>query len=218
MAVIHVNPYQKTFSQGVAFVGLCTFLTIGLPCLVLYCFFSSVAAIASGEAVLWLPDLFLLLLVAWYVAHSRKNKRIISKLVEEIKSDSFRPLPEDECWELQHNAYLGIDPKAGSLLYVARIDRYGFRPFREVLVMGFDINNMTSFEYRGNRFTINTREPSIPSITFQASNGMAKVFFDKLSIMRRRRYDYPLDTPGYIEYKATRATEEMGLDLILPRP
>ena len=219
MATIHVNPYQKTIPQGIVFVSMYTGIILGIPCLLFYCAAITAITISSGLTpinifLLLVTDGVLFLLIAWYILHSQKNKRDINRILKAIKCQEFNPLPDDEAFELQHSAYLGIDTRKGSIVYITRLNRHGFRPYKEVLVMGFDMNNISGYEFSGKKFTIHTRDVDIPKIVFTSQK--AQTFFDKLNIMRRQPFDYPYDVPGYVEYKAEQVTGEMGIDLVVP--
>ena len=220
MSVIHVNPYQKTIPQILLLSSISTTIILGIPCLLFYCIAATAIAISQGlnvfsTSLLLVSDGTLFVLIAWYFLHSRKNKRDLTRILKTIKCQVFNPLPDDEAFELQHSAYLGIDTKSGTVVYITRINRYGFFPFREVMVMGFDINSIGGYEFQGKKFKIHTREVDIPKIVFTSNK--AQTFYDKLNIMRHQSFDYPYYFPGYVEHKAEKITDEMGLDLILPR-
>ncbi|MGR7464149.1 plasmid IncI1-type surface exclusion protein ExcA [Klebsiella aerogenes] len=224
MAVVHVDPYEKNISQGIAFTIRYTALIIGAPCLLLTCLLTTAGLFASSNKnldplltlIFWLPNILLIALCAGYIIISRRNKALLARFIGETKCALFTPERGNECFESQHTAYFGLDIHSGTAYYISKVNRFGFRFSKEMLVMGFDMKSMYSFELQGNRLTIITHEPDIPSITIQSWK--ARMLFEKLQAMSRRHYNYEYSFPGYAELKAKKVTEELGLDLILPRP
>lgn len=224
MAIVHVDPYEKNISQGIQFTLTYVGLFLGMPCLLFYCFFSTLILLFSSHRnvdditvmLFWVPDIILITLCIGYFIISRRNKKTLLKYISEAKCALFSPDRGNEGFELQNSGYFGLDIHSGTAYYITRVNRFGFRPSKEMLVLGFDMKSIYSFELQGSNLTLKTHNPEIPFITVRLWK--ARMIFEKLQAMSRRHYDYEYSFPGYAELKAKKVTEELGLDLILPRP
>lgn len=93
-------------------------------------------------------------------ALARSSRKKIRKILSSIKSsESFLPEPKYEFWEPHSEAYLGIDAKRGTFVYV-RLIRRG-----QVDLIGFDMHNWVGIELDGRLLNIKTKTIEAPVLS-----------------------------------------------------
>ncbi|WP_131077055.1 plasmid IncI1-type surface exclusion protein ExcA [Klebsiella quasipneumoniae] len=155
-----------------------------------------------------IPGLVLILLglsphiLAYALARSSRKK--IRKILSAIKSsESFLPEPKYEFWEPHSEAYLGIDAKRGTFVYV-RLIRRG-----QVDLIGFDMHNWVGIELDGRLLNIKTKTIEAPVLSMGTRAGDGDRILSLINTMSNRQYRYDCYYfPGYIAHNAKRIAEE----------
>ncbi|MGP8592020.1 plasmid IncI1-type surface exclusion protein ExcA [Salmonella enterica subsp. enterica serovar Typhimurium] len=157
-------------------------------------------------------SLFIILFII--VTRTRKHyKKNVLTVLESVKLEGvFEPSPNDEQFGFFQYNYFGIDVMNGTFVYIGNINERSKLFSENMLVVGFDMHNWRSLELKGNELIINMNDPRIPYITVINKN--TPIFYEKLSAMRNRHYDYPHSFPKWVDFKASQATEELGQNLI----
>lgn len=155
-----------------------------------------------------IPGLVLILLglsphiLAYALARSSRKK--IRKILSAIKSsESFLPEPKYEFWEPHSEAYLGIDAKRGTFVYV-RLIRRG-----QVDLIGFDMHNWVGIELNGRLLNIKTKTIEAPVLSMGTRAGDGDRILSLINTMSNRQYRYDCYYfPGYVAHNAKRIAEE----------
>ncbi|HCD6067681.1 TPA: plasmid IncI1-type surface exclusion protein ExcA [Klebsiella oxytoca] len=155
-----------------------------------------------------IPGLVLILLglsphiLAYALARSSRKK--IRKILSAIKSsESFLPEPKYEFWEPHSEAYLGIDAKRGTFVYV-RLIRRG-----QVDLIGFDMHNWVGIELDGRLLNIKTKTIEAPVLSMGTRTGDGDRILSLINTMSNRQYRYDCYYfPGYVAHNAKRIAEE----------
>ncbi|HAT2828725.1 TPA: plasmid IncI1-type surface exclusion protein ExcA [Klebsiella oxytoca] len=155
-----------------------------------------------------IPGLVLILLglsphiLAYELARSSRKK--IRKILSAIKSsESFLPEPKYEFWEPHSEAYLGIDAKRGTFVYV-RLIRRG-----QVDLIGFDMHNWVGIELDGRLLNIKTKTIEAPVLSMGTRAGDGDRILSLINTMSNRQYRYDCYYfPGYVAHNAKRIAEE----------
>lgn len=155
-----------------------------------------------------IPGLVLILLglsphiLAYALARSSRKK--IRKILSAIKSsESFLPEPKYEFWEPHSEAYLGIDAKRGTFVYV-RLIRRG-----QVDLIGFDMHNWVGIELDGRLLNVKTKTIEAPVLSMGTRAGDGDRILSLINTMSNRQYRYDCYYfPGYVAHNAKRIAEE----------
>ncbi len=141
-------------------------------------------------------------LLAYALARSSRKK--IRKILSAIKSsESFLPEPKYEFWEPHSEAYLGIDAKRGTFVYV-RLIRRG-----QVDLIGFDMHNWVGIELDGRLLNIKTKTIEAPVLSMGTRAGDGDRILSLINTMSNRQYRYDCYYfPGYVAHNAKRIAEE----------
>lgn len=143
----------------------------------------------------------------------RHYKKNILTILEAVKLEGlFEPLPNDEKFGFFQYNYFGIDVANGTFVFIGNINNRSRLFSNNMLVLGFDTHNWRGIELKGNKLTIYMNDPNLPYIYI--INKEASTFYEKLSAMRNRHYDYPHSFPKWVDFKASQAAEELGQNLI----
>lgn len=155
-----------------------------------------------------IPGLVLILLglsphILVYVL-ARTSRKKIRKILSAIKSsESFLPEPKYEFWEPHSEAYLGIDAKRGTFVYV-RLIRRG-----QVDLIGFDMHNWVGIELDGRLLNIKTKTIEAPVLSMGTHAGDGDRILSLINTMSNRQYRYDCYYfPGYVAHNAKRIAEE----------
>jgi hypothetical protein len=165
--------------------------------------------------LLVVPSLFLALtLIAYSIYRQRINIKYFRRFFEE--SGLNVPLPLNIAKARTGLFYLALDTKNGTLLYINHPDTTVFNFFfpKDVCVMGFGMHDWECVEMEGNKLTIYTGNPELPSISITTRK--ANPLFEKLQALRQKTWTYEHNVPGYVEHQAKRIADARGLNLILP--
>ncbi len=137
-------------------------------------------------------------------ALARSSRKKIRKIISAIKSsESFLPEPKYEFWEPHSEAYLGIDAKRGTFVYV-RLIRRG-----EVDLIGFDMHNWVGIELDGRLLNIKTKTIEAPALSMGTRAGDGDRILSLINTMSNRQYRYDCYYfPGYVAHNAKRIAEE----------
>ncbi|SSH84995.1 Uncharacterised protein [Klebsiella pneumoniae] len=137
-------------------------------------------------------------------ALARSSRKKIRKIISAIKSsESFLPEPKYEFWEPHSEAYLGIDAKRGTFVYV-RLIRRG-----EVDLIGFDMHNWVGIELDGRLLNIKTKTIEAPVLSMGTRAGDGDRILSLINTMSNRQYRYDCYYfPGYVAHNAKRIAEE----------
>ena len=135
---------------------------------------------------------------------ARLNRKKIRKILSAIKSsESFLPEPKYEFWEPHSEAYLGIDAKRGTFVYV-RLIRRG-----QVDLIGFDMHNWVGIELDGRLLNIKTKTIEAPVLSMGTRAGDGDRILSLINTMSNRQYRYDCYYfPGYVAHNAKRIAEE----------
>lgn len=135
---------------------------------------------------------------------ARLNRKKIRKILNSIKSsESFLPEPQYEFWEPHSEAYLGIDAKRGTFVYV-RLIRRG-----QVDLIGFDMHNWVGIELDGRLLNIKTKTIEAPVLSMGTRAGDGDRILSLINTMSNRQYRYDCYYfPGYVAHNAKRIAEE----------
>lgn len=135
---------------------------------------------------------------------ARLNRKKIRKILSAIKSsESFLPEPKYEFWEPHSEAYLGIDAKRGTFVYV-RLIRRG-----QVDLIGFDMHNWVGIELDGRLLNIKTKTIEAPVLSMGTRAGDGDRILSLINTMSNRQYRYDCYYfPGYVSHNAKRIAEE----------
>ncbi|EAR6113570.1 hypothetical protein BSB13_22710 [Salmonella enterica] len=135
---------------------------------------------------------------------ARLNRKKIRKILSAIKSsESFLPEPQYEFWEPHSEAYLGIDAKRGTFVYV-RLIRRG-----QVDLIGFDMHNWVGIELDGRLLNIKTKTIEAPVLSMGTRAGDGDRILSLINTMSNRQYRYDCYYfPGYVAHNAKRIAEE----------
>ena len=220
MSVKYVDPYRTTFSYNISVVIFIIFCFIGIPGSFIYSLMAWVVALNRGLVSDWAWLLFyttvLISFIGIIIFTNLRHRRNLNGILSRLKSNlAYDPRSSDEYFGFNKVTYMGVDTQKGTILYIAHVDRTGNIFTRDMLIMGFDTSNWRNIELKGNSIKIYTKTPDIPFIEF--SHKHASHLFETISAMKGRTYEYELSAPGYIEHMAKKITEDMGLNLILPR-
>lgn len=141
-------------------------------------------------------------ILAYALARSSRMK--IRKILNAIKSsESFLPEPKYEFWEPHSEAYLGIDAKRGTFVYV-RLIRRG-----QVDLIGFDMHNWVGIELDGRLLNIKTKTIEAPVLSMGTRAGDGDRILSLINTMSNRQYRYDCYYfPGYVAHNAKRIAEE----------
>ncbi|EPM5457620.1 plasmid IncI1-type surface exclusion protein ExcA [Salmonella enterica] len=143
----------------------------------------------------------------------RHYKKNILTVLDAVKLEGvFEPSPNDEKFGFFQYNYFGIDVMNGTFVYIGNVNERSKLFSENMLVVGFDMHNWRSLELKGNELTISMNDPRLPYITVINKN--TPIFYEKLSAMRNRHYDYPHSFPKWVDFKASQAAEELGQNLI----
>ncbi|EBW6765644.1 hypothetical protein DP806_16390 [Salmonella enterica subsp. enterica serovar Saintpaul] len=143
----------------------------------------------------------------------RRYKKNIITVLESVKLEGvFEPSPNDEKFGFFQYNYFGIDVMNGTFVYIGNVNERSKLFSENMLVVGFDMHNWRSLELKGNELIINMNDPRLPYINVINKN--TPIFYEKLSAMRNRHYDYPHSFPKWVDFKASQAAEELGQNLI----
>lgn len=137
-------------------------------------------------------------------ALARSSRKKIRKILSAIKSsESFLPEPKYEFWEPHSEAYLGIDAKRGTFVYV-RLIRRG-----QVELIGFDMHNWVGIELDGRLLNIKTKTIEAPVLSMGTRAGDGDRILSLINTMSNRQYRYDCYYfPGYVAHNAKRIAEE----------
>ncbi|HBR1031078.1 TPA: plasmid IncI1-type surface exclusion protein ExcA [Klebsiella quasipneumoniae subsp. similipneumoniae] len=137
-------------------------------------------------------------------ALARSSRKQIRKILSAIKSsESFLPEPKYEFWEPHSEAYLGIDAKRGTFVYV-RLIRRG-----QVDLIGFDMHNWVGIELDGRLLNIKTKTIEAPVLSMGTRAGDGDRILSLINTMSNRQYRYDCYYfPGYVAHNAKRIAEE----------
>ncbi|HCQ8413933.1 TPA: plasmid IncI1-type surface exclusion protein ExcA [Klebsiella michiganensis] len=137
-------------------------------------------------------------------ALARSSRKKIRKILSSIKSsESFLPEPKYEFWEPHSEAYLGIDAKRGTFVYV-RLIRRG-----QVDLIGFDMHNWVGIELDGRLLNIKTKTIEAPVLSMGTRAGDGDRILSLINTMSNRQYRYDCYYfPGYVAHNAKRIAEE----------
>lgn len=135
---------------------------------------------------------------------ARLNRKKIRKILNSIKSsESFLPEPQYEFWEPHSEAYLGIDAKRGTFVYM-RLIRRG-----QVDLIGFDMHNWVGIELDGRLLNIKTKTIEAPVLSMGTRAGDGDRILSLINTMSNRQYRYDCYYfPGYVAHNAKRIAEE----------
>ena len=137
-------------------------------------------------------------------ALARSSRKKIRKILSSIKSsESFLPEPKYEFWEPHSEAYLGIDAKRGTFVYV-RLIRRG-----QVDLIGFDMHNWVGIELDGRLLNIKTKTIEAPVLSMGTRAGDGDRILSLINTMSNSQYRYDCYYfPGYVAHNAKRIAEE----------
>ncbi|HBT4803980.1 TPA: plasmid IncI1-type surface exclusion protein ExcA [Klebsiella quasipneumoniae subsp. similipneumoniae] len=137
-------------------------------------------------------------------ALARSSRKKIRKILSAIKSsESFLPEPQYEFWEPHSEAYLGIDAKRGTFVYI-RLIRRG-----QVDLIGFDMHNWVGIELDGRLLNIKTKTIEAPVLSMGTRAGDGDRILSLINTMSNRQYRYDCYYfPGYVAHNAKRIAEE----------
>lgn len=137
-------------------------------------------------------------------ALARSSRKKIRKILSAIKSsESFLPEPKYEFWEPHSEAYLGIDAKHGTFVYI-RLIRRG-----QVDLIGFDMHNWVGIELDGRLLNIKTKTVEAPVLSMGTRAGDGDRILSLINTMSNRQYRYDCYYfPGYVAHNAKRIAEE----------
>lgn len=148
------------------------------------------------------------------ILKQRKNiKAFVSFFSETGLSE---PMPQNVSMSWTGLAYVALDTKMGTLLYInhpdTKISNFFFP--KDVRVMGFGMYDWKSIELVGNQLTIYTGNPELPAVTINTRK--AAMLYEKINAMRAKQWSYEYSIPGYVEHQAKRIAESNEINLILP--
>lgn len=137
-------------------------------------------------------------------ALARSSRKKIRKILSAIKSsESFLPEPKYEFWEPHSEAYLGIDAKRGTFVYI-RLIRRG-----QVDLIGFDMHNWVGIGLDGRLLNIKTKTIEAPVLSMGTRAGDGDRILSLINTMSNRQYRYDCYYfPGYVAHNAKRIAEE----------
>lgn len=140
---------------------------------------------------------------------ARLNRNKIRKILSSVKSsESFLPDSQFEFWEPGSEAYLGIDPRRGTFVYI-RLIRRG-----QVDLIGFDMHNWIGIETEGRLLNIKTKSVEAPVLSMATRGGDAERILNLINTMSHRSYTYDAYYfPGYVAYKAKNISKEMNVTI-----
>lgn len=224
MTIKHIDTYSK--KMPVAFVGslaivYCIFaLPFHIP-MAIYAIFNFQDLMSSRfqqDRILTIFLILTFLLAIFVITYSayrqRKNVKAFTSYFKE--SGMSDPLPHNVAMSRTGWGYLALDTKNGTLLYINHPDTTILNFFfpRDVRVMGFGMNDWKSVEVQGNKLTIYTGNPELPSVLMETSK--ASQLYEKINAMRHQVWTYENNIPGYVEHHAARIAARQGINLILP--
>lgn len=140
---------------------------------------------------------------------ARLNRKKIRKILSSIKSSkSFLPEPQYEFWEPHSEAYLGIDAKRGTFVYV-RLIRRG-----QVDLIGFDMHNWVGIELDGRLLNIKTKTIEAPVLSMGTRAGDGDRILALINTMSHRQYRYDCYYfPGYVAHNAKRIAQQHNVTI-----
>jgi hypothetical protein len=142
------------------------------------------------------------------------NKRNYQTLRAQLTlEDRFEP--QMELHNASYSQYLGLDTKNGTLVCFGTVNSKERLMARDMLVVGFTSTSWRKCELLGSRLTIYTNDPMIPHISFR--HRLAPLVYERLCAMQRIDYTHDVNFPGWVEHKATAATQSLNLNLISVR-
>ncbi|EOI1393248.1 plasmid IncI1-type surface exclusion protein ExcA [Klebsiella oxytoca] len=142
-------------------------------------------------------------------ALARSSRKKIRKILSSIKSsESFLPEPQYEFWEPHSEAYLGIDAKRGTFVYV-RLIRRG-----QVDLIGFDMHNWVGIELDGRLLNIKTKTIEAPVLSMGTRAGDGDRILALINTMSHRQYRYDCYYfPGYVAHNAKRIAQQHNVTI-----
>jgi len=152
--------------------------------------------------------------IIYSIWKQRRNIKAFTSFFQE--SELCAPSPQNIAMNRTGWGYLGVDTKKGTLLYINHPNTTIFNFFfpRDVRVMGFGMYDWKSIEVEGNKLTIYTGNPELPSVSI--TTGKAGQMLEKINAMRNQNWNYEYNIPGCVEDQAPKIAERNGLNLVLP--
>jgi hypothetical protein len=163
---------------------------------------------------IWASLAIAFVLVAYSISKQRKNIKAFISFFRE--SELCAPSPQNIAMNRTGWGYLGLDTRKGTLLYINHPDTTIFNFFfpRDVRVMGFGMYDWKSIEVEGNKLTIYTGNPELPTVAI--TTGKAGEMLEKINAMRNQNWSYEYNIPGCVELQAQNIAERNGINLVLP--
>ncbi|MCS2151264.1 plasmid IncI1-type surface exclusion protein ExcA [Scandinavium goeteborgense] len=163
---------------------------------------------------LWGSLAVTLALTIYSIRKQRSNIKAFTSFFRE--SELCAPSPQNIAMNRTGWGYLGLDTRKGTLLYINHPDTTIFNFFfpRDVRVMGFGMYDWKSIEVEGNKLTIYTGNPELPTVAITTSK--AGEMLEKINAMRNQNWSYEYNIPGCVELQAQNIAERNGINLVLP--
>lgn len=224
MSVKHFDTYSKNWPVAVTGVLSIGYLLVVLPFHFAYGFwlFSMLDSPRYGlrpqdysQAVfVWISLAIAICLTCYCIYKQRRNLKAFSNFFRE--SGLNTPSPQNIAMNRTGWGYLGLDTQKGTILYISHPETSILNFFfpRDVRVMGFGMYDWKSVELEGNKLTIYTGNPELPTVSI--TSGKAAMLYEKINAIRHQQWKYEYDVPGCVELQAKKIAEANGLNLVLP--
>lgn len=224
MTVKHIDTYSKkrpvalVGSLAIAYCILALPFHIPMAIYAIYNFQELMSSRFQQDRILTIliicSFVFVIFVIANSIYRQRKNIKAFTSFFRE--SDLSNPHPHNIAMNRTGWGYLALDTKKGTLLYINHPDTTIFNFFfpKDVCVMGFGMYDWKSIEVEGNKLTIYTGNPELPSVLMETNK--AGQIYEKINAMRNQTWTYEYNIPGCVEHQAKRIADEQGLNLILP--
>ncbi|EME5107785.1 plasmid IncI1-type surface exclusion protein ExcA [Salmonella enterica] len=163
---------------------------------------------------IWISLAVAVVLTCYGIYKQRKNLKAFTKFFRE--SGLNNPMPQNIAMNRTGWGYLGLDTQNGTILYISHPETSIMNFFfpRDVRVMGFGMYDWKSVELEGNKLTIYTGNPELPTVSL--TTGKAVMLYEKINAMRHQQWKYEYSVPGCVELQASKIADENGLNLVLP--
>lgn len=224
MSVKHYDTYSKNWPVAVAGVLSFGYLFIGLP---IHVFLAGFTYIYRDEIFnglrqqdiplalfLWITLALAMTLIVFSIKKQKKNIKAFTQFFRE--SGLNNPSPQNIAMNRTGWGYLGLDTQKGTIFYISHPETSILNFFfpRDVRVMGFGMYDWKSVELEGNKLTIYTGNPELPTVSI--TSGKAAMLYEKINAMRHQQWKYEYAVPGCVEHQAEKIAEANGLNLVLP--
>lgn len=161
----------------------------------------------------WVLLLCAILLTCHCIVMQRKNLKAFTVFFK--ASHLNIPLRKHVVMHRTGRSYLGFDAQKGTLIFIIHPDTTLLNFFfpRDILVAGFDVHDWKSVAVEGNKLTVYTGNPALPSVSLVSRQAAA--LYETMNFMRQYKWTYGYNVRACVEDQARTIADAYGLNLVL---